>query len=122
LTVIREAVYLGENITVRGYLTPSVEKLPTTVYFTSANESKQIMCYTLANGTFTASFRPETLETWKAQAKFGEDEFRYESSSSQLTIRVEEPPLLVKYSLYIGGGIGVIAVIGVIVYWKKSRG
>ena len=122
LTVIREAVYLDENITVKGYLTPPAESLPITVCFTSANESKQIICYTLANGTFTASFKPETLETWKVEAKFGEDEFRYESSSCQLMVRVEEPPFLVKYSFYIGGGIGVIAVIGVIVYWKKSRG
>lgn len=122
LTVIREAVYLGENITVKGRLSPPAESLPVTVCFTSANESKQIVCYTLANGTFTASFKPETIESWKVEAKFGEDEFRYGSLSSQLMIRVEEPPLLVKYSLYIGGGIGVIAVIGVIVYWKKSRG
>jgi hypothetical protein len=122
LTVTSEAVYLGENITVKGYLTPAAESLPITVHFTSANETKQIMCYTLANGTFTASFKPETIESWNVQAKFGEDEFRYESSSSQLTIRVEEPPFLVKYSLYIGGGIGAVAVIGVIVYWKKSRG
>jgi hypothetical protein len=28
----------------------------------------------------------------------------------------------VKYSLYIGGGIGAIAIIGVIIYWRKSRG
>lgn len=122
LTMISEAIYLGENITVIGYLTPPAENLAITVSFTSANESKQIMCYTLADGTFTASFKPETIEAWKVQAKFGEDEFRYESLSSELMIRVEEPTLLVKYSLYIGGGIGVIAVIGVIVYWKKSRG
>jgi hypothetical protein len=122
LTVISEAVYLGENITVKGCLTPSAERLPVTVCFTSANESKQIMCYTLANGTFTASFKPETIESWKVEAKFSEDEFRYDSLSSQLTIRVEEMPLLVKYSLYIGGGIGAIAIIGVIIYWRKSRG
>ena len=122
LTMISEAVYLGENITVRGDLTPAAEGLPVAVYFTSANESKQITCYTFGNGTFAASFKPETLETWKVQAKFSEDEFRYESLSFQLTIRVEEAPFWVKYSLYIGGGIGGIAVIGVIVYWRKSRG
>jgi len=122
LSLVHEVVYLGENITVRGHLTPPAEGLSITVYFTSANESKQIMCHTLANGTFTASFKPETLETWKAQAKFSEDEFRYESVSSQLTIRVEEPPFLVKYGLYIGGGLGAVAIIGVVIYWRKSRG
>jgi len=122
LTMIGEAVCLGENITVRGDLTPAAEGLPVTVYFTSANESKQITCYTLADGTFTASFKPEIVDAWKAQAKFIGDEFRYESLSSQLMIRVEEPPFWVKYSLYIGGGICGIAIIGVIVYWRKSRG
>jgi hypothetical protein len=122
LTMISEIVYLGENITVRGRLTPPDGNLPITVYFTSANETKQMVCYTLANGTFTASFKPETLGNWKAQAKFGEDKLRYEGVSPQLTIKVEEQPLLMKYSLYIGGGIGVIAVIGVIIYWRKSRG
>jgi hypothetical protein len=121
LTMTSEAVYLGENITVRGRLTLPAENLPITVYFTSANETKQMVCYTLANGTFTASFKPETLETWKAQATFSEDKFRYESVSPQLTIKVEEQPLLMKYSLYIGGGIGAIAIIGVIIYWRKSR-
>jgi len=122
LTMISEAVYLGENITVIGRLTPPAENLPIAVYFTSANESKQIVCCTLADGTFTASFKPETVNAWKAEAKFFGDEFRYESFSSQLTIRVEEPPFWVRYSLYIGGGIGGIAIIGVIVYWRKSRG
>jgi len=122
LTMISEIVYLGENITVRGRLTPPDGNLPITVYFTSVNESKQMVCYTLVNGTFTASFKPETLGNWKAQAKFSEDKLRYEGVSPQLTIEVEEQPLLMKYSLYIGGGIGVIAVIGVIIYWRKSRG
>lgn len=122
LSLISEAVYLGENITVRGRLTPPAENLPITVYFISANESKQMVCYTLENGTFTAGFKPEALGSWRAQARFSEGEFRYGSVSLELTIKVEEPPLLVKYGLYIGGGIGVIAIVGVIIYWKKSRG
>jgi len=122
LTVVSEAVYLGANLTVRGYLAPPAESLPVTVYFASTNESKQITCYTLADGTFIAGFKPETIGSWKAQAKFAEDGFRYESLSSQVTIRVEEPPFWVKYSLYIGGGMGALAIIGVIVYWRKSRG
>ncbi len=122
LSLVGEAVVLGENITVRGHLTHPDVNLPITVYFTSTNESKEIVCHTLANGTFTASFKPETVGTWKAQARFAEDGFRCESVSSQLTIIVEEPSFLVKYRLYIGGGIGAIAVVGVIVYLKKFRG
>lgn len=38
LTMIGDAVYLGENITVRGRLTPTDERLPITVYFTSAKQ------------------------------------------------------------------------------------
>lgn len=121
LTMTSETVYLGENITVKGHLTPPVENLSITVYFTSPNESKQIVCYTLPNGTFTASFKPEILETWEAQAKFSGDELRFESLSPQLTMKVEEQPLLMKYGLYIGGGIGAIALIGLVIYLKKSR-
>ena len=122
LTMISEVIYLGENITMKGHLTPPGENISITVCFTSANETKHVICYTLANGTFTASFKPETLEIWKVQAKFYEDEFRYESLSPQLTIKVEEQPLLMKYSLYIGGGIGAIVIIGAAIYLKKLRG
>jgi len=122
LSSTSETVHLGENITVRGQLTPPDINLPVTVYFTSANESKQIVCYTLENGTFTASFRSETLETWKARAKFSEGNLRYGNVSSEVTIKVEEPPLLVKYGLYIGVGVGIIAVMGSVIYWRKSKG
>lgn len=121
-SLIHETVYFGENITVRGHLTPPAESLPITVYFTSVNETRQTVCYTLSNGTFTATFKPETLGTWKTRTEFSEDEFRYESVSSELTVKVEEPPLWVKYSFYIGGGIGAIAITGGIIYWKKLRG
>lgn len=122
LSVISKVVALGENITVKGYLTPPTENLPVTVYFISANESTEIICYTIANGTFTASFKPETTGIWKVRAEFSEDAFRYENASQQLAINVEEPSLFVKYRLYIGGGIGAVAMIGVIIYFKKFRG
>lgn len=34
-------------------------------------------------------------------------------------MKVEEPPLWMKYSLYIGGGIGAIAILSVIIYLRK---
>jgi hypothetical protein len=96
--------------------------IPITVHFNSANDSKQIVCYTKADGTFTASFKPETLGTWEVQARFTGDTFLYESVSPWLSAEVREPSILVKYSFYIGGGIGVAVVIGVIIFWKKSKG
>jgi len=122
IPLIHEIVHLGENITVKGYLTPSAEGVPIMVYFTSANESKIIVCYTGENGTFTASFKPETVGTWSVQARFDGDVSMYESVSPQLMIKVEEPTFFMKYSLYIGGGIGAVAIIGVIIYMKKSKG
>jgi hypothetical protein len=41
--------------------------------------------------------------------------------SSRETIDVNEPSILQKYSLYIGGGIGAITIIGAVVYWKKMK-
>lgn len=122
LTLTREVVTLGENVTVWGNATSVARAIPITVHFNSANGSKQIVCYTKADGTFTASFKPETLGTWEVQARFDGDTFLYESVSPWLSAEVREPSILVKYSVYIGGGIGVAVVIGVIIFWKKSKG
>jgi hypothetical protein len=36
-------------------------------------------------------------------------------------VKIEEPTFLMKYSLYIGGGVAVVAVVGIVVYVKKSK-
>jgi hypothetical protein len=121
LTLVREAVHIGENITVRGSLTPQIGEVPVTVVFNSANGTKEIRAYTLADGTFTAGFQTENVGSWEAQARFDEDEFYYSSSSSSLTVRVEEPTFFMKYSLYIGGGVAAAAIVSVVVYMKKFK-
>lgn len=121
ISLVRETIHLGENITIKGHLTPQAEDSPIMIYFTSTNESKEIICYTLENGTFIASFKPETTGTWNVQARFDESTSVYESVSPQLIIKVEELSFFAKYSLYIGGGIGAAVVICVIVYVKKTR-
>jgi hypothetical protein len=80
-----------------------------------------MFCYTQADGTFTASFRSENLTTWEVQAIFDGNGLFFESVSSRETIDVNEPSILQKYSLYIGGGIGAITIIGAVVYWKKMK-
>jgi len=122
VSLVHETVRLGDNITVKGRLTPQVEGVPVMVYFNCANESAEITCYTVENGTFTASFKPESTGTWIAYARFDEDALMYESESPPLIIRVEEQPIFVKYALYICGGMGAAAVIGIVIYLRKSKG
>jgi len=123
VSLTREAVSLGENITVQGYLTSRVAGLPITIYFEFGNESGSIDCYTVENGVFTGSFRPEAVGIWSVQAVFFEDGLTYGTVGPQLTIEVQEPSFLAKYSLYIGIGVGggVAAVAVVMVYLKKWR-
>jgi len=122
LSLPHETVPLGENVTVRGIVTPSIENLPLMVYFNSANGSVQVACYTDENGVFRAGFKPDNIGSWTVQASFSGDEYLYESTSQQLTADVEEPSFFAKYSLYIGGGMAAASIVGAIVYYKKFKG
>jgi hypothetical protein len=122
LTLAQSVVTIGENITVLGNVTPVASAIPITVFFSSTNGTKQITCYTKADGSFTASFKPETLGAWDVQARFDGDASLYESLSPWLSAEVREPSLLMRYSLYIGGGIGAAVAVGAVVFWKKSKG
>jgi len=121
ISLPRKAVVIGENVTVRGYVTPAGDELPLTLTFTSINRTKQVECITFENGTFVASFGPDILGTWYVQATFAEDRFRYGVTSGELSVKVEEPSFIAKYSLYIGGGLGAAAIIGGVVYVKKFK-
>ena len=122
LTLAQEVVTLGDNVTVWGNATPVNRAIPVTIFFTSSNGTKQIVCYTEANGTFSASFRLETVGVWEVQARFGGDAFLYENVSRLVLVEVVEPSILVKYSLYIGGGIGAAVIVIAIVFWRRSKG
>jgi len=121
LTAAQEAITQGENVTVRGLLTPAVASLPVYVHFTSANESKELLCYTRSDGTFTTTFRTNNTGMWEARARFEGNSMLCENTSSTVSIEVREPSFLAQYSLYIGGGAGAAALVGAIVYWKKMR-
>jgi hypothetical protein len=121
LSAVHEAVTLGDNVTVRGFVAPAVENLPIIVQFDSVNNTKQMLCYTQPDGTFAASFGSENVTSWAIQARFNGNDLFFENTSPRVTIDVNEPSMLQKYSLYIGGGIGAIAVVGAVVYWKKMK-
>jgi hypothetical protein len=118
----RMTVTLGENITFTGTLSAEAAGAPVTVTFTSVNSTETVQCTALGNGTFTASFQPETTGDWMVQAAFAGNSSVYECESAVVMVTVEEPSFLVTYGLYIGGGIGGgLAAVGAVVYIKKYR-
>ena len=118
----RMTVTIGENITVTGNLTAEAGGAPLTVTFMSANATELIECTALGNGTFTASFQPETTGDWLVQAAFAGNSTVYACESETVMVTVEEPSFLALYGLFIGGGVGgSLAAVGAVVYVKKYR-
>ena len=111
---------LGENLTIVGFFVPEVADIPVTVYISLGNETREIVSFTEADGTFKAYFSPETVGTWVAYAKFNGSSSIYECESSLMMIQVEES-MLAKYQYYIFGALVAVIAAGVAVYIKKSK-
>jgi hypothetical protein len=121
LTSVPMETRLGENVTLSGSFTPEIADVPIVIYVSSENETRQIQSFTLQDGTFVASFKPDTVGAWFVYAEFNGSSSTYDSESLPLTIQVDEP-LYTQYSFYILGGVGAITAIGLVVYVKKSKG
>jgi hypothetical protein len=121
ITLAHEVIVLGQNITVTGTITPATENLPIAVYFVSTNKTIEIECLSESDGTFTASVMPETVGFWEVQARFSGTNTIFDGQSDSLLAKVDEPSFFAKNALYIGSGVGVAAVIGIVVYLKKFR-
>jgi hypothetical protein len=118
----RMTVTRGENITVTGTLSAEAAGAPVTVTFISVNATEPLVCTALGNGTFTASFHPETTGIWTVQAAFAGNSTVYACESAVVMVTVEEPSFWAQNGLFIGGGVGgALAAVGAVVYIKKYR-
>jgi hypothetical protein len=118
----RMTVTRGDNITATGTLSAEAAGAPVTVTFMSANATETAECTALGNGTFTASFKPETTGDWIVQAAFAGNSTVYECESAVVMVTVEEPSFWAQNGLFIGGGVGgALAAVGAVVYVKKYR-
>jgi len=124
ITLTHQKITLGDNITVIGQMVPQTGGIPITVYFDSGNDSESTLCFTLGDGSFTASFTPNATGIWEVQASFSEDSSAYGSMSQQLSAGVEPPSFLAQYALYIGVGVGAAAAGSAVfmLYLRKWRG
>jgi hypothetical protein len=123
ISLARQAVTLGENITVTGNLTPVSSGMPITLYFLSGNESETVIVYTVQDGSFTASHKPAVSGEWSVQARFFESDSMYTSITSELPFQVDEPSFFAVYSLYIviGAGGSAAAAVAAVVFMRKWR-
>ncbi len=122
ITAVKETVRLGENITINGVLTPNNDNSTVEVRFSSSNSTKLVECALEDNGTFVASFRPSSSGFWAVSASSPETQMFYRSDSQPLTVTVLQPPVYVKYSLFIIAGLVAAFAAGGVVYFLKFRG
>ena len=118
----KEGITVGENITVTGSVYPIIENLTVTLVFTMPNGSaiKQY-AYTSSNGTFTASFQPDSTGTWYVQAKLDGDDLRCESHSQLKPFRVSEA-WINQYKIHIILSVAaVIAILVAAVFIRRRR-
>jgi hypothetical protein len=122
ITTTKNKVTLEENITINGVLTPNLSLTIVKVEFLSGNETRTLNPVVSNNGSFSASFKPAFSGNWSVIASLPETQTTYQSFSQQLQITVIEPPVYVKYALFIVLGlVGAIAAGGA-VYYLKFKG
>lgn len=120
--VSRVQLTIGENVTIIGSVNPVVENMSVVLIFTMPNGSTvERHVYTNSNGTFTASFRPNFIGTWRVQAKFNGDDLRGESHSELVPFFVADT-WMNQYMMYIiMGVVAAIIVFVAVIFIRKRR-
>jgi hypothetical protein len=91
------------------------------VQFSSVDSTQTVECTVSSNGTFVATFRPDTSGLWAVTATSPETQTSYSCYSQQLTVTVTPQPLFVKYSLFIIIGLVDAMAAGAVIYILKFR-
>ena len=121
ITAVKDPIILGENITVTGTLTPNYNSSRVKVQFYSSNSTQTLNCTVSQNGTFTASYKPDSSGVWAVSATSLETQTSWRVESGQLAVTVNEPPIYVKYSLFIIIGLVAVSAVGGAVWFLKFR-
>jgi len=121
ITAVEDKILLGENITIAGVLTPNDNYSRVNVQFSSINSTQTVNCQVNSNGTFVATFQPVSSGLWAVTATSPETQTSYRCDSQELMVTVTEPPIYVKYSLFIIAGLVAALAAGGVVYFLKFR-
>ena len=122
ITLTKTKVMLGQNVTIRGTLTPGLNNSNIQIQFVSANAVETTNA-TTKNGLFIANCKLNETGTWQIMATLPETQTAYSADSLPLMVTVTPPPIYVKYSLFfLIGFVAVIAVPCVIYFIRKRHG
>ena len=91
------------------------------VQFYSSNTTQTINCTVNQNGNFSASYKPNSSGDWAVSATSLETQSSWRCDSGQLMITVKEPPIYVKYSLFIIIGLVAASAVGGAIWFLKFR-
>jgi hypothetical protein len=118
--VTEDSITIGENITVTGSVYPIVENLNVTLVFTMSNATIEQYAYTNSNGTFTTSFKPNLIGSWRAQTRLDGDDLRCEAYSELKPFRVNDT-WINQYGIYIMGAVVAVVAVLVIGFFVRRR-
>ena len=123
ITLSRETITLGENVSLSGFLNPASGGVNASVklVFIASNGSIVEQYYFVQDGNFSASFKPRFLGSWSVHAHFLGDLTRYDSVSDTQRFVVAEPSFMSKYSIYILAGVGVVMAAVIIIFMIRRR-
>jgi hypothetical protein len=121
ITAVKEKIRIGENITITGNLTPNHNDSAVEVQFSNVNSTQTIESLPSSNGTFVASFRPESIGPWAVSASSNETQTSFRCDSQELIITVMDQLFYVKYSLFIIAALIAVSVVGGVVYFIRFR-
>jgi hypothetical protein len=122
ITALKDPISLGENITITGIQTPNNNNSTVKVQFLNANSTQTIDCFVSDNGTFVASYKPESSGALAVSATSPETPTSWRCDSEQLMVTIKELPIYAKYSMFIIVGLVVAGAVGGVVWFLKFRG
>jgi hypothetical protein len=121
ITAAKDTVRLGGNVTIQGIINPIHVNSTVQVQFSNSNSTKVVNCRVLSNGTFVANYKLASSGKWIVSATSLETPVTYRGDSTPITITITEPPLYIKYSMYIISGLVAAMGAGVAVWFLRFR-
>jgi hypothetical protein len=121
ITAAKTEFAWNENITIHGVATTAGNVSLVKVQFSQSNSAQILNCTVGSEGNFTADFKPVAAGLWAVTAAYPETETVYRADSQPLSVTVSEPPLYIKYSLYLIISLVAAVGAGLAVWFFKFR-